>query len=223
MIKHNQNGAASGITITLILTIVLLIGTIVFGVWAFMGRQDYKNNTDAKIQAAVKVAVAQEGQSKDSYYAQQAKFPLAIYDGPAEFGSIVVYYPKTWSAYVDDTGSGSTLIDGYFSPGHVPSLTAPTSEFALRVRVVDTPYSQVIQGLNDLVKAGQITSSAYTLPKLPSQIGVEINGALNSGSKTVSTEVLMPIRSNTLEVSTDGTQFLSDFNQNVLPYLSFSP
>lgn len=223
MIKHNQNGAANGLTISLVLTIVLLIAAISFGIWAYMSRQDFKNNTDSKVQAAVANAVKKEGQSKDSYYAQQAKFPLTSYNGPAAYGGIVAYYPKTWSAYVDDSGANSIPLNGYFNPGHVPSTTVQDAVFALRLKVINQTYTQTIQSFSYQVKAGQATSSAYALPKLPNVVGVELTGLLNSDSKVVSTMVVLPLRSYTIEISTDGTQYLNDFNQNVLPYFSFSP
>lgn len=222
MLKHNQDGSAAE-TFVLILSITLLIAAIAFGAWAFNSRQDYKNNVGSKIQAAVKMAVAQEGQSKDNYYAQQAKFPLAVYNGPAEFGSLVVYYPKTWSAYVDDTGNGSDPVVGYFNPNFVPSIAAQNEQFALRVKVVSQTYNEVIQGFLTAEKTGHVTSSAYSLPKLPNVVGVKLSGEINSESKVLSTMVVLPLRSNAIEISTDGTQFLNDFNQNVLPNFSFSP
>jgi len=223
MVKHNQDGAASSLTISLVLCVCLLIAAISFGVWAYLGRQDYKNNTDSKIQTAVQAAVKKEDQVKDNYYAEQAKFPLTSYAGPAEFGSIVVYYPKTWSAYINDNGVGDTPIDGYFNPGHVPAVGAPNSAFALKVKVINQNYNDVVQQFSSQVRGGGATSSAYALPKLPNVVGVKLSGNLVSGSRVVSTMVILPIRSNTLEISTDGTAYLGDFNQNVLPNFSFSP
>ncbi len=56
----------------------------------------------------------QEG-SKDNEFIVREKQPLQTYTGPSAFGSISVKYPKTWSAYVDETNS-STPVDGYFHP-----------------------------------------------------------------------------------------------------------
>jgi hypothetical protein len=221
MIKHNQDGAVSGVAISLVLTILLLIGAIGFGVWAFGGRQDYKNNVDSKISAAVSVAKQKQVADDNVRFAEEAKNPLKLYNGPAAYGSLAIAFPKTWSGYVDDTGTGSALVDGYFTPGVVPSATNPNSVFALRVQVLNQAYAQVLQSFSGQQKAGKLTVSAYALPKLPNVVGVLVSGQLSS-QKTV-TMVVLPLRSTTLEISTEGTQYLEDFNKNILPNFSFSP
>ena len=154
--------------------------------------------------------------------------PLRAYNGPEAYGSIVVNYPKTWSAYVDDSGSSNTPVDGYFNPGTVPSIGNSTSSiFALRVQVLNQPYATVLQTYSSQSSNQQnpVTITAYSLPKVPKAVGVELSGTLsNSGSKPVTgTMVILPLRANTLEIWTDGTQYLSDFNNNILPNFSFSP
>jgi len=222
MIKHNQDGAVSGLLISLILVVLLLISSAGFGYWAFTGRQDYKNNTDAKIAVAVQVATQKESTAKDAAFAEAIKNPLATYAGPENYGSIIVKYPKTWSAYVDDTGSGSALVDGYFAPGTVPALTGKSSIFALRVQVINQSYSQVLQNLSNQQQSGQVTVSAYALPKVPSVTGVKVIGNISSDTTNV-TMVIIPIRSQTLQIWTEGSQFVNDFNNYILPNFSFSP
>src|SRR4051812_971312 len=121
MIKHNQDGAVSGLLISFIFTVLLLIGAISFGAWAYTSRQDYKDHSDQKASAASKLAVVKESTRKDAQFAEEAKKPLRTYTGPEAYGSLHIEFPKTWSAYIDDTGSGSALVDGYFAPLSVPS------------------------------------------------------------------------------------------------------
>ncbi len=228
MIKHNQNGAANGLAISFGFAVLLLVLALGFGAWAFASRQDYKNNTDAKITAAVTAAVQKEDASKNAAFAAATKDPLATYNGPEAYGSLVINYPKTWSGYVDTTGQ-STLLDAYFAPGVVPALTAQTSVFALRVQVLNQAYAQVVQNISS--QSGNQTTpatvTAYALPKVPQAVGVEVTGTLpgsNNGSGTATgTMVILPLRANTLEIWTEGTQYLSDFNTNILPNFSFSP
>jgi hypothetical protein len=52
MIKHNQDGAVNGVAVSLIFTVILLLGSLGFGFWAFSSREDYKNHSDAKSAAA---------------------------------------------------------------------------------------------------------------------------------------------------------------------------
>lgn len=217
MNNHNQDGAINGLVVSLILVVLLLIGAIVFGIWAFSGRQDYKNNVDSKIRTAVDSAVNQESQLKDSQFAQEAKLPLTTYNGPQAYGSIVLSYPKNWSGYVDTTGSDQA-VDGYFQPGVVPSITNTASVFALRIQVLNQSYSQTLQNFQ---QQPNITSVAYALPKMPKVVGVEVTGQITG--QTNETMVILPLRAQTLELWTDGNQYLSDFNQIILPNFSFSP
>jgi len=225
-LKHNQSGAINGLVISLIFTVLLLIGALAFGGWAFSGRQDYKNNVDAKISVAVAAANQKQSAADQVTFDQEAKQPLRAYDGPEAYGSLVVNYPKTWSAYVDDTGTGgadNALVDGYFAPGTVPSTTGTSSVFALRVQVLPAGYAQTLQTLAGQEQQGKLTVSAYSLPKLPKVVGIEAVGQVPTASLSNVTMVILPLRSNTLEIWTQGSQYLSDFNNNILPNFSFSP
>ena len=123
---------------------VLLLGAIGFGVWAYMGRQDYKDNVDAKIATAVTANTKSVQATDAAKYAEEAKNPLKTYTGPAEYGSIQVKYPKTWSGYVD-TATSSYPVNGYFQPDVVPSITSKDSVFALRIQVLRQTYSTALR------------------------------------------------------------------------------
>jgi hypothetical protein len=222
MVKHNQDGAVNGVAISLILAVLLLIGALGFGGWAFNSRQDYKNHVDTKITAAVTVAKQQEDTAKALQFAEEAKKPLRAYNGPQAYGSLVVNYPKTWSAYVDDTDtSNNASVDGYFAPSVVPSATNLNSVFALRVQILSQTYAQVLQTFAGQQLLGKLTISAYSLPLLPKTVGVKAVGEL-SNQKDV-TMIVLPLRSETLEIWTEGNQYLADFNNNILPNFNFSP
>lgn len=220
MLKHNQDGAGNAV-IVLILTIILLVTSVGFGVWAFMGRQDYKDNVDAKVSSAVQTAKAQQDTLDNQKFAEANKSPLQVYNGPQTYGSVQLSFPKTWGAYVDDTGSGDPAINGYFYPSVVPAVDDNNSVFALRIKVLSQSYSDVVQTFS-----GQQTLkfSAYSLPKVPKAVGIRIKGSLSTdtGQKTVDM-IVLPVRSQTLEVWTEGTQFGGDFETYILPNLSFSP
>ena len=231
MIKHNQDGV-SGVLVSLVLCIVLLIGATGFSVWAYSGRQDYKNNTDAKITAAVAIAKQQEGTAKDKLFAEESKSPLKVYSGPEAYGSIVLSYPKTWSGYVADTsgdnGNNTTPVDGYFHPGVVPSISDQASVFSLRMQVLGQSYSQTLDNIKQSQESNNpAVIKPYALPKLPKTVGVELTGPLpindsSSNSKT-GVMVILPLRSQTLELWTEGSQYTNDFNKYILPNFTFSP
>lgn len=221
MIKHNQEGQISAVAVSLIVAILLLLGVLGFAGWAFASRQDYKNNTDQKVAAAVAVAVQKADSAKDVAFAQAEKYPLRTYQGPEAYGSLNIQYPKTWSAYIDDTGNGAALVDGFFDPGSVPSINDQNSVFALRVQVLNTTYSQSLLNLNEQQQSGKITVSAYALPKVPKAIGVKASGTFDNGK--AGEMVVLPLRNETLEISTQGANYTADFEQTILPNFSFVP
>lgn len=218
MIKHNQDGAVNALLLSLIIAIVAFIGALGFGFWAFAGMQDYKNNTDDKIAVAVAEAKRVEAANKDKQYAEAAKNPLTTYNGPDQYGSLNVQYPKTWSAYVDASGNGSYPLNGYFNPNVVPSVTDQDSTFALRVQVVNQAYSNVVRNYQS--KQG-ITVTPYALPKLPKQVGVKIQGQIENDKK--GTMVILPVRDKTLQIYTEADAFQNDFENIILPNFSFAP
>jgi hypothetical protein len=230
MLKQNETGAVNGLAVSLIFAILLLVGALAFGGWAFASRQDYKNNVDPKILAAVKIAKQQESTAKDAAFAEAEKNPLKTYSGPEAYGSVVLQYPKTWSGYVVDSSTGGdssdTLLDGYFYPGVVPSTAGQGSVFALRLQVLGKSYTETVKDLSQPSSDEPRTVEPYVLPKVPKAVGVKVNGSLpisgDSGDKK-GTMVILPLRSQTLALWTEGDQFAGDFNNIILPNFSFSP
>lgn len=225
MIKHNQDGAANGLVISLILTIVILVGMIGFAGWAFSSRQDYKNNTDKKVAAAVEVAKQQESDVKDAEFVETVKNPFSTYKGPEAFGTINLKYPKTWSAYISDKNQSSGgAIDAYFAPGILNTIGDPSTVIALHVQVLNQSYVSTLASLSDRAAESKTAITAYKLPKMPNILGSQIVGNLDDNEKgVITTEVILPLRSQTIILSTSGDQFLNDFNKSILPNFSFIP
>ncbi|HEX8350307.1 MAG TPA: hypothetical protein VF598_10120 [Hymenobacter sp.] len=220
----NQRGDMNVLAVPLILAVLLLVGSIVFGAWAFTSREDYRVNVEEKIAIAVKVAKQEEGIAKDKEHAEAEKQPLKSYNGPEAFGSVGVQFPKTWSGYVQDEG-GSAPLDTYFHPGVVPSLSAKGKAYALRVQVVEQAYSKVVSDMNKDVAAKKVTAAAYALPKQPKVVGVRFDGAIGGSGKDVITGamVVMPVRDKTLKIWTESPLFVADFNGFILPNVTFIP
>jgi hypothetical protein len=228
MRKLNQVGAVNSLLLSLIVAVVLLVGALAFGGWAFSSRQDYKDNTDAKIAKAVEIAKQQESSRKDVEFKEKEKQPLRTYNGPDAYGGIALQYPKTWSGYVDDTGNGKAKVDAYYYPGTVPSTGDENSVFALRVQVVAQSYESVAKRVDALQQAsqksgGSMTVEPYSLPQVPDVVGIKVTGGLLTGKDKQGTMVILPLRSQTLELWTEGTDYAADFNNNILPNFSFSP
>ena len=218
MVKDSKG---SVITLTLIiLELLIIVGLVVFAVKIYASRQDYKNNVDAKIAAAVTVAKNQQQSVDNTNYQNQEKYPLANYTGPSDFGSVSVNYPKSWSAYVDTTSS-STPLDGYFNLSYVPSINSQSTPFSLRVQVINQTYDSTISNISSLQQSNLVSVSPYSLPKVPQVIGVIVIGQIVNNLQGIM--VVLPLRNETLEIWTTGTNFISDFNNIILPNFSFAP
>ncbi|GAC1392546.1 MAG: hypothetical protein NVSMB46_08720 [Candidatus Saccharimonadales bacterium] len=206
--------------ILFIVSLILFLAATGFGAWSFISRQDYKNNSDKKVVAAVSVAQQQTASAKDNEFIQKEKYPLKSYQGPATFGSVGISYPKTWSAFITETNAGESSVDGYFHPNYVPGLQSGTA-FALKVNVINQSYDQVMQGFTGLVTSGKVSVSAFRASKVPSVLGARIEGSINQGQND--SMVIVPVRDKTLEIMTESHEFSNDFNTIILPSLTFNP
>lgn len=220
MKKLNQAGAVSGLLIGLILSIVLLMCSIGFGAWAFSGRQQYKTDVEGQIATAVASAQQQTSTTKDKEFAEKEKDPLKDYTGPAAYGSLSLRYPKTWSAYIDESSNASFPLDGYFNPNFVPGLQS-NSSVALRIQVTNTAYAQEIRTFDSNIKAGKIKASAYRPDKVQSVLGLRLEGDIVAGKQGIM--VVVPLRDKTLKIWTEASQYSGDFNNTILPNLNFVP
>jgi hypothetical protein len=218
--RNKQAGFISSLLIALIATVVLFLVAAGFGAWAFGSRSDYKLNSDKKVAAAVKTAKESTRQEDDAIHAEQDKNPLKTHVGPDAFGSVAVQYPKTWSAYVIENGNAVPMND-YFHPDVVSDTSKATNAYALRVQIVQSSYGNVMSQYNGLVVAKKVTVTPYKLPKVPSVVGSRVDGQITSQKQ--GSMIVLPVRNMTLQISTESSDFENDFNNIILPNLTFSP
>lgn len=212
---------------TLIL-IVALIVALIFGIWAFSQSQSSKSNTAKKVAAAISSTKTTEDAKITTQFTDQLQQPYKIYTSSASNGSISFSYPKTYSAYVDETDN-SEPINGYFYPNAVPGLQSNTS-FALRAELLSTAYNQVLDQFTSDIQSGSLSATAYIPTKMAAvknvQAGTRLVGVVgqdqNSNNQNGSI-VIIPVRDKTLKIYTESNDFLSDFNNIVLPTLTFAP
>lgn len=218
--KYADDSRGSVATILAIVLLgLLLIGALGFGFWAYSGRQDFKNNADQKVAAAVQANTKKVQQADALQYAEEAKNPLKTYTGPAEFGSLRIQYPKTWSAYV---ALGSNYpVDGYFAPDYVPSVQSQSSTFALRAQIVTTSYSDTLRQFTSLQQQGKVSVQPYAFPKVTNVVGSRVDGQIAQNKQ--GSMIVVPLRDKTLKIWTESDAFKHDFETYILPNLTFSP
>ena len=215
-LKKNQHGSLNVLLIPLILSVILLLGAIGFGAWAFVEREDYKSNSDEKAEAVAAVAVERAKSEKDNEFLQREKEPLKSYTSPGQYGSFSMKYPRTWSAYSQEQPNQLTLL---MQPDIVSSnIQTP---YALKVEVLSTSYTQAVTQAENLIKQGKLRASAISLPKVPGVVGLRVDGQISS-NKTGAT-VYMPMRDKTIKISTESTDKIADFTNIILPNFEFTP
>ncbi len=215
-----------GLLFTAIILGLLLLASASFAYWAYNGRQDYKNNSDKKSAIAVEAAKKVQAAELQVQFDEQSKSPFKVFHGSPVYGTISFNYPKTWSAYVDETNP-SEPINAYFYPLQVPGIQSKTA-FALRIELLNTDYTQILQQFTSLITQKTITARAYVPPKLTKvnniTAGTYFSGQINQQDQTQrGYMVVIKVRDKTLEISTQSSDFLSDFNNTILASLTFAP
>ncbi len=227
MLPPTPNGLPSnkpplGLIIGLVVVCLLFIASVVMAILFYSQMLDYKNNSDKKSAAAVALAQEQQKKELEAQFAEQSKEPLTSYTSPASYGSVVLAYPKTWSAYVDEAG-GSNTIEAYFHPGYVPSdknSGEGAFKYALRAQIVQSTYAQQIQPYDQYIKKGE--AKATPISGLPGgATGIRIEGKISD--KATGSVVIIPVRDKVLKIWTEGEVYKNDFNNFVLKNLKFNP
>lgn len=216
-----QRGAINILLVPLILVVVLFIAASSFGIWAFASRADYKNNSDQKVAAAVEAAKTATQQEDAVLYDEKAKQPYDTFIGSAAYGNLTVNYPKTWSAYVEEKERGTKPINGYFQPSVVPDTSETNNSYALRIELVQQSYDQVVKSFDGQLKAGLVTVQPFKLAKVPSVVGVRVEGQITNRKQ--GTMIVLPLRNMTLKVWTESNDYKADLDTHILPNMSFVP
>lgn len=213
--KGDERGALNFIWFAAVFGTFIFLCVSAFAVWAFLSRQDYKNNSDKKVAAAEVVTKKETATAKDNAYLEKEKYPLKTYKGPSDLGSISVTYPKTWSAYVSPDTDNFFI----FNPDIVTA--GATQLYALKITVATISYDTAITQYNGQIQLGKLKATAYSLPKVSSVVGLRLDGEIQPGQP--GSLILLPLRDKTIEIACQIPDFLKDFNKIILPNITFNP
>ena len=223
MKKINDDGVIGVLALSMIAVSVIAIVAVILAAKFYSGEQNYKNNDQSLINQAVQTAKTQESAIKDKQFAIENQSPFVSYTGPVQYGSVTISYPKTWSAYVDTTGSSNPL-EAYFNPNYVPSVNGTGNLYALRVEINSNSYSQELSNYTSQQQSGNLSISPYSLPKVPRVVGVIMKGQISANNTNASgIKIMLPIRTNTLEIWTDSMQYATLLQNQILPSVTFQP
>lgn len=220
MVRFNKQGSINPLLIPLILVSTALVAVSFLGYKQYQRAQDYKNNVDQKISVAVSEAVDKQKTIDVRDAAVAARSPIKTYNGPSDFGSVKVGYPKDWSLYVQ-TGDSSTPLDGYGQPSVVVDNASQNIAHALRFKVLNQNYSDVLNNFQSLAQSGAVKVKTYRPANIRGVSGIVVTGQIDQS--VTGTMVVLPLRNTTFEIYTESNQYLELFNKYILPNFSFKP
>lgn len=211
MLKLNYKGLINPLLIPLILSVLVIIG---LGFSTYVYYQNYidnRDNVDKKIATAVEQAEEVQRAELNKEFSEREKLPNKSYTSPSIYGSVKLTFPKTWSRYVDDSG---TILDFYAHPNVVPSSGV---NYALRMNISSKKFATELRSYDSQVKKGDLKASSITVS---GTTGTRLDGLLKKEQSGIM--VIFPLRDKTLKVWTENTDYFSDF-EAVLKHLSFVP
>jgi hypothetical protein len=210
-----QNGLINPLVIICVVLSVLVVGLGGFGIWSYVNYLDQKDNTDAKITAAVTDAKKLQNEADNKDFTEREKFPTKEIIGPDDLGRVSVSYPKTWSVYLDRNGDAGQY-EAYFHPGVVPALASKTP-YALRLSIVDRQYDIVVSSYQDSIKKGLLSASSVAVQGVS---GVRLDGFFSGSAE--GSMVIFKVRDKTVMLYTENKAYVSDFDNIALKSLSFN-
>lgn len=216
MYQHkNEAGGVSGSMIAIIGLIVLVLLAGSAAIWAFLNYNEQKTDVDGKIDLAVAEAKKEQGDADEAKFAEREKEPNRQFVGPDDYGRLTFDYPKTWSVYVDKDGSDDNAFNAYLNPVSVPPVSNK-QQYALRVTIEPKDYDQVVSSYENLVKKGDLRSSATTAN---GNNGTRLDGNFTKDIR--GSAVIYKIRDKTVTIRTDANTFKPDF-ENIIKTINFN-
>ncbi len=210
-----ESGEINPLLIPLILAALVAIGLGVFGGWAYVNYTDQRDNTQSKIDVAVAKGKQEQQTADNKDFLEREKEPARRFIGPEDLGRVEFDYAKTWSVYVDTSGSSYRA---YFHPliVHASDTKKP---YALKMMIESRNYDDVVDSFQSRVKQGTLRSDVITANGFN---GVKLTGKLSEDLPNI-TMTIFKVRDKTLTLTSESPEFFADFNNTILAKLTFNP
>lgn len=215
-LRKDQRGQIDALIIPLVMSVILVIGLTVFGIWSYMQYKDQKDNVDQKISVAVDEAKKKQQDELEVSFAEREKVPTREYITSNTLGSIKILYPKTWSVYADEKEGSSLPLSTFFHPKFVPSNEK--TAYAVRLTVENIEYDHEVEEFDSKLEKGTVKATPIEVSGIA---GVRIDGNIIGEFK--GSMVLFPLRDKTIKIWTEADTFVQDFNNIILKNLTFEP
>lgn len=211
--KIDQKGAISLLVVPLTLLTIAVIALSVISVMYHNQFIEQRDKNEPIIAQAVTDAETAQKEKLEAEFTEREKQPLKQYTTPAESGSVVLKFPKTWSSYVKV--SKDATMDYYGHPNFVP---ADDVNYALRMSLVRGAYSTELKKYDAQVKKGELKATSVSVSGVT---GARLDGLLKKDQE--GSMVIFPLREKTMRVWTENKDFRGDFDNIVIKNLTFVP
>lgn len=213
---QSQAGAVNPLVISNLIVGLLAVGLAAAAVWSYTNYTDQRDNVDSKIAVAVEEAKKVQMAADEESFLKREKSPTREFVGPDDYGRVTFQYPKTWSVYIAKDGSSNDY-EAYLNPQVVPTVSY-TKPYALRVVVENRRYDDILRTYDEKVKKGDLKATPIVAA---GNNGIRLDGTFSP--ERAGSVVYFKLRDKTMSISTDSELFKVDFNDIILPSLTFNP
>lgn len=216
MQKDTKNGFIIAFVL-LTLAVVLFAG---LSIWSYNKFTSQRDSTESQINAAVEQAESSLEEKLQDEFTEEQKDPFRSYKAPADLNAIEIGYPKSWSGFVEEVQSGSQELSFIAHPSEVFADSKDTL-YAFQLRLVDSPYEEVLNSYDKTVERGELVAKPYTLPSVQGSVGIQLTGAIETGVE--GTVILIKVRDKTIVATSETPVFIPDFEEIMNEHVVYSP
>jgi len=205
-----SGGSGVGGPLMIVLVVLLGIGAAVFAVMAlveFNAAAVATKSLHSSQQAVADKAKADQKKADDQAYSIAGESPFRSYVAPIEDGSFQIAFPKDWSGYVDQEGTG-TQVSLIVNPDFVRRSNDVDELAAARVQLIERDSTQYMNAFNSYIKQGTLKQANTTVS---GQAAYDLTGQFSD--KKTTREVVVPVRDKVLVFINENSKYANEFNQ----------
>ncbi len=201
MQENNNNAVLIFILGFLVVALAALAG------WSLFKYHQERTTVQEQIDAAVQEAKQEQKKTDEARFEEERKKPFRTYTAPEVFGGITLSFPKTWNIYVEDSTSGSTLVDLTMHPELIREQQGNDIPRAFRMQLINSLFEDATRSHRSDAEKGDLEANTITVSgiegiRYEGEIRDEYDGSL----------VALPYRDKTILMWTESQKFVSDFN-----------
>ena len=194
--------------ITIILIIVLAIGSLSFGVAAivFFSRAHTATTTLAAQKASAATAARNDQKTNDTAATLAAtESPFRNYIAPTEYGAFVIKFPKNWSGYVDEERSASIQVSLIIHPNFVKRENNADVLSAAHIYLIQKTQTEYLKQFSSVKNMKQVPATVSGLS------AVTLTGSFPD--KRSLRQVVVPVRDKVLVFVNEASAYSAEFDQ----------